>query len=67
MVVQTDVNKDRTPSLAQDAFAWLGQRNIPPTPENFELSYNFVSGEHGELKRTIDALISNGCKFDARP
>jgi diguanylate cyclase len=41
------------------------QRNIPPTPENFELSYNFISGEHAELKRAIGALIANGCKFDA--
>jgi diguanylate cyclase len=65
MVVQTDVKKDRAQAFAQDAFAWMSQRNIPPTPENFELSYNFVSGDHGELKRTIEALISNGCKFDA--
>ncbi|HMI97727.1 MAG TPA: GGDEF domain-containing protein [Micropepsaceae bacterium] len=63
--MQTDVNKDRAQALAQNAFAWMAQRNIPPTPENFELSYNFVSGEHAELKRTIEALISNGCKFDA--
>ena len=36
-----------------------------PTPENFELAYSFVSGEHAEVKRTLDALIANGCKFDA--
>jgi diguanylate cyclase len=64
MVVQANVKKDRTQALAQDAFGWMAQRNIPPTPENFELSYNFVSGEHAELKRAIEALISNGCKFD---
>jgi diguanylate cyclase len=62
--VQIDANKDQAQALARDAFAWLTQRNIPPTPENFELSYNFVSGEHPELKRAIDALISSGCKFD---
>ena len=64
-VVQKDVNKDRAQALARDAFAWMTQRNIPPTPENFELSYNFVSGENAEMKRAIEALISNGCKFDA--
>jgi diguanylate cyclase len=63
-VVQTDANKDQAQALARDAFAWLTQRNIPPTPENFELSYNFVRGENAELKRAIEALISNGCKFD---
>jgi len=62
--VQADVNKDRAQTLARDAFGWMTQRNVPPTPENFELIYNFVSGEHAELKRTVEALISNGCKFD---
>jgi diguanylate cyclase len=63
--VQTDVNKDRAQALARDALAWMIQRNIPPTPENFELSYHFVGGEHAEMKRAIEALILNGCKFDA--
>ena len=63
--MQTDADKDRTQALARDAFAWMVERNIPPTPENFELSYNFVAGEHAELKRAIGALIANGCKFDA--
>ena len=43
----------------------MTERNIPPTPENFELVYNFVGGENAELKRTVEALIANGCKFDA--
>src|SRR5712671_5541724 len=64
-VVQTDANKDRPQAFARDAFAWMTQRSISPTPENFELSYNFVGGENAELKRAIEALISNGCKFDA--
>ena len=64
-VVQTDANKDRAQALARDALAWMTQRSISPTPENFELSYNFVGGENAELKRAIEALISNGCKFDA--
>ena len=64
-VVQTDGKKDRTQDFARDAFAWMTGRNISPTPENFELVYNFVGGENAELKRTVEALIANGCKFDA--
>jgi diguanylate cyclase len=60
-----EVDKDRAQAFAKDAMAWLVQRNIPPIPENFELSYAYVGHENNELKRTIDELIGNGCKFDA--
>ncbi|HXJ01492.1 MAG TPA: GGDEF domain-containing protein [Micropepsaceae bacterium] len=43
----------------------MAQRNIPPTPDNYELAYTLVAGEHAELKRTVDSLVGNGCKFDA--
>ena len=60
-----EVDKERAQAFARDACNWMAQRNIPPTPENFELAYNFVGGEHGELKRTVDSLVTNGCKFDS--
>jgi diguanylate cyclase len=63
--VQTDVDKDRAQAFARDACAWLAQRGVPPTPENYELAFNFVSAEHPDLKRTVESLIANGCKFDA--
>ena len=59
------MDKERAQAFARDACAWMAQRNIPPTPENFELAYNLVGGEHPDLKRTVEALIGNGCKFDA--
>ncbi len=60
-----EADKQRAQAFARDACAWLAQRNVPPTPENFELAYNFVGGEHPELKRTVESLIANGCKFDS--
>ena len=63
--MQGAVDKDRTQAFARNAFGWMAQRNIPPTPENFELAYNFIGGENAELKRAVEALIGNGCKFDA--
>jgi diguanylate cyclase len=63
--VQTDVDKERAQTFARDACAWLAQRNIPPTPDNFELAYNYVSAEQPDLKQTIESLIGNGCRFDA--
>jgi diguanylate cyclase len=64
--VQTQIDRDRTQAFARDAFTWITERNIPPTPENFELAYNFVSGENAELKRSVESLVGNGCRFDAR-
>jgi diguanylate cyclase len=58
------VDKDRAEAFAKDALAWMASRGIPPTPENFELIYAYVGVENAELKRTIDGLMSNGCKFE---
>ena len=63
--MQKEVDKERAQAFARDACAWLAQRNIPPIPENFELAYNLISGEHPELKRTVESLVTTGCKFDA--
>jgi len=63
--VQRETDKERAQAFARDACAWLAQRNVPPTPENFELAYNFISGEHPELKRTVESLVANACRFDA--
>ena len=59
------IDTERAVSFANSALAWLGQRKIPPTPENFELIYSYFSGEQSDLKRAIDALVANGCKFEA--
>jgi diguanylate cyclase len=60
-----EIDKDRAEAFARDAMAWLTQRNIPPIPENFELSYAYVGLQNTDLRRTVDDLIGNGCKFDA--
>src|SRR5438045_4656933 len=62
--VQT-VDTERAVTFANNALAWLAQKSIPPTPENFELIYSYYSGDHGDLRRAVDALIGNGCRFDA--
>jgi diguanylate cyclase len=59
------MDKDRAQAFARDALAWMAQRNIPPTPANFELVYAYVGMENSDLKRTMDGLVGNGCKFDA--
>jgi diguanylate cyclase len=43
----------------------MAQRNIPPTPENFEIAYNVATGVNPELGQTVDALVAGGSKLDA--
>ena len=63
--MRTDVDKERSQAFAKDAMAWLAQRGIPPAPENFEIAYTYVGLENPDLKRTVDELAGNGCKFDS--
>ena len=58
------MHSGRTQAFARDALAWMEQRGIPPTPQNFEVTLAYVSGEYSDLKLTMDGLISRGCKFD---
>ena len=55
---------ERAKGFARDALAWLGERNVPPTPENFKLAYAYVEGANVELKRGFDALVAVGSTFD---
>jgi diguanylate cyclase len=57
-------HKDRAKVLARGALAWLDERNVPPTPDNFTLAYAYVEGENTELRRGFDALMAVGSTFD---
>jgi len=54
----------RAEALAHDALAWMAQRRVPPTAQNFELILAYVSGENTDLKSTIEGLASRDCRFD---
>ena len=57
-------DKDRAKLLARGALAWLDERNVPPTPDNFKLAYAYGEGANAELKRGFDALMAVGSTFD---
>lgn len=57
--------KDRAADFARQALAWLDERNVPATPDNFKLAYAYVEGDNIELRRGFDALMAVGSKFDA--
>jgi len=55
---------DRAQGCARQAIAWLEERKVPPTPDNFRLAYAYVEGENADLKRSFDALMAVGSNFD---
>ncbi len=54
---------DREQSLAKTAVAQMGECNVVPTPENFELFYAFASGEHPGVTQVMAAMIANKNPF----
>ncbi len=51
---------DRSLDLAQRAIKHAQKHGMAPTPRNFEIWYQYVSGENGALNEDIDRRISDG-------
>jgi diguanylate cyclase len=58
-------DRERAAGFAREALAWMSERGVPPTPDNYKLAYAYVEGQNVELKRGFDALMAVGSKFDA--
>ena len=50
-------------SLADAVIATLVQYEIPATPDNYALWYEYHAGHNPDLRRTIDVIVSNGGGF----
>jgi diguanylate cyclase len=50
--------QDRAQILAKTALALMAERQVAPTPENFELFYAYVSGENPAIARIFGEIIS---------
>jgi diguanylate cyclase len=64
LTVSDKADSERAEVLARDALAWMAQRGVRPTPQNFELVLAYLGDERSELKKTFDGLIARDCKFD---
>lgn len=51
---------ERESALAKAAMALMAERNIAPTPDNFELFYTYANGTDPVLNRTIDEISTTG-------
>ena len=57
--------QDREQALAKTALALMGECNVIPTPENFELFYAYAAGENAMLTRAIGETIAARRPFTA--
>jgi diguanylate cyclase len=59
----TVYKSDREQTLAKTAVAQMGECEVMPTPENFELFYAHASGEYPAISQVIAAMIANKNPF----
>ena len=59
----TTTSHDRAQALAKMAFALMTERQVAPTPENFQLFYAYVSGENPAITHIVSELISARREF----
>ena len=55
--------QEREQTLAKTAIALMGECNVAPTPDNFELFYIFASGQNVVITRVISEMISQHHPF----
>jgi len=53
----------RTANLLREAIPKMSQLNIPLTPENYHVWYEYTMGSTPELNKTVDKLIKNNSAF----
>jgi diguanylate cyclase len=53
-------------SLSDAVIATLQRYEIPATPDNYALWYEYHAGHSPHLQRTIDVIVSNNVGFDER-
>jgi len=58
--MQEDYNhtQEEAKKIAAEAFSRLDRENLPASPDLFELFYNYYSGAHSEIVRSIDIMVS---------
>ncbi len=57
-------NLERAAEVAEAALAHMTSNDIPATPHNFMVWYEFYSGGNAPLKKTLREMIDNDREFD---
>jgi diguanylate cyclase len=55
--------QERVQAFAKTALALMAEREVAPTPENFQLFYAFTAGENPAVSRVLGDMISRRSEF----
>lgn len=55
---------DRTTEIADSAFSHMRENDVPPTPENFAIWFEYAAGVNPPLAKMLNKLIDFDRKFD---
>lgn len=56
---------DCAAETAEAAMALMMAQRVPPTPDNYQVWFEYCRGESPYLQKTIDVLLASGRRFDA--
>ncbi len=56
----------KTANLLREAIPKMSKLNIPLTPENYHIWYEYTMGNSHELSKAIDDLLDSGTKFTSK-
>lgn len=59
-----EIDLEYATAVAEKAMRSMSQHGVPPTPNNFQVWFGYAHGASPDLKRAIDILAGNRCKFD---
>lgn len=54
---------ERAKKIADAAIAHMRKRNIPATPDNYRVWFEFFSGDNPELKKTLKLMLDSNAEF----
>ncbi len=57
------LRSEREHALAKTTLALMGECDVPPTPDNYELFYAYSAGEHPSIARIIGDMIAARREF----
>lgn len=66
MANKNNETRKKTADLFRKAIPQMSELEIPLTPENYHIWYEYTNGSNNELNDNIDELLKNGKKFTSK-
>ncbi len=63
---RANLKLEKSANLLRETIPRMSQLQIPLTPQNYHIWYEYTMGSKQDLNRAIDDLLENGCKFTSK-